>query len=183
MVGLMVLLVVIVSFFAYHRPEALAGIRPTGQNVGSTGILDPSSHDIKITEPSEPGRKGSAIDLHGTFKKAPPEGYTLQIFRVYPNARFTPLRQARIDPKRRKWDALSCDPGGKTGDKRELAVYMVGPGGKVLIDYYSRASQVFYQVRERLIKISSSEDVAWLPAMEIGTPDMVECDRILVEKA
>jgi hypothetical protein len=185
MLGLVLLLIIIVSLLAYHRPEALAGLRPTTtQGSASTSAVampDARSHTVSITAPIK-DTFVTTVNVEGTIDKELPEGYTLWVFRIYPNDDFVPLRKAKIDIRTRIWRALSCDIGGKSGDKREFAAYIVGPSGAAFIEYYFAASRAHKQVRDQLVRLTPNEDIPWPPVIRNGTTDMVDCARVSVQR-
>jgi hypothetical protein len=147
----------------------------------TSGIPDPAAYGVTITQP-EPNKAITVIDVRGTIRKSPPPGYSLWVFRIYPNDHFIPLRKAWINTQTNTWEALACDIGGKTGDARRLAAYLVGPAGAVLLDYYYKAVGVHNPIRDELSKLTG-KDQAWLPLMSVRTPDMVDCVRVPVKRA
>ena len=102
-------------------------------------IVDPKSYGIAITLP-KPGNSPGRVDVHGTFKKKPPEGYVLRVLRVYPNEEHIPLGHAKFDERKGTWEVLNCDIGGEPGDPRDLVAALVGPSGSALFEYFDHAA-------------------------------------------
>ena len=79
------------------------------------------------------------------------------------------------------WQAEQCYIGGKAGDKRYIGVYLVGPGGTALLDYYTKASREHKKLMKQLQDLTD-EEAKYLPLIEKYTPDMVECARVGVTR-
>lgn len=135
-------------------------------------------YGIKIYRPSE-GEKVGIVDVRGTIGKQPPQGYTLRVFRIYPANSFIDIREARIIDG--EWVARECDIGGKAGDKRELGVFLVGPNGEALLEYYAKATDRRKSLLEQLLKARLKANI-YLPPIEKRTLDMIECARVQVER-
>ena len=137
-----------------------------------------ANHRIKITYPNA-GIVGDPIDVGGTIKKMPPDGYELWVLKIYSNDKFTPVRKATIDIENNAWVAHSCSVGGKPGETRDLGAYLVGPSGAALINYYRSAADLHKQTMEQL-RASSGNQADYLPAISARTLDMIECARVSV---
>lgn len=138
-----------------------------------------SSFGIKIEYP-QPGDRVDVLDVRGTLKKAPPAGYALKIFRVYPGSdSFVPIGGGRMSVTAGTWEAYQCDIGGKPGDRRFVAAYLVGPSGMALLDYHAKAVAVHRTTLEQLKNVQGAQE-AHLPPIERRTQDMIECHRVQV---
>jgi hypothetical protein len=86
-----------------------------------TPALLAKNFGIEIEHPRN-GDVVGTVDVRGTLKKAPPDGYTLKIFRIYPGSgSFLSVGDAKVKSEDGTWEAEQCDIGGKTGDRRALA--------------------------------------------------------------
>jgi hypothetical protein len=166
-----------------------------GVALAATGVLlslrnirgpIPKSEDyqVRITHPRA-GDKVDVVDVEGTLSKPLPAGYSLRIFRIYPNSDFLALGQAVIAKKGTgyKWHAAGCDIGGKTNEPRILGVYVVGPIGKFLLDYSKRCNSTHHSTLEQLQKLGATGP--YLPNLNVHDvtdtiPDIVECHRVSV---
>lgn len=148
------------------------GAIPKAQNFG-----------IEIDYPKA-GAEVDIVDVLGKIKKAPPEGYTLEVFKIFPRSQHcAPIGSARITIEKESWEAKRCNIGGKDkpGDPRDIGVFLVGPGGAVLLDYYTQAAQEHRKL-VNLLRDSTGEEGSYLPLIKERTPDMVECDRVSVKR-
>jgi hypothetical protein len=143
--------------------------------------FDPSGYGIKITHPRE-GDEVNTVDVRGTIKKALPENHTLRLFRIYPgSAKMSPIGKATIVLSDGVWTADLCNVGGKSGDRRSIAAFIVGPSGAALIEYYDDAARVHRKTMRELEQLSKQQRDDWLPAIHVDTPDMVECHRVPIK--
>jgi hypothetical protein len=108
---------------------------------------------VKIISPRENERVG-VVNVIGEIEKKVPNGYTLMLLRVYPDAGHAvyPWAEVRLNPDNKRWTVVDCDIGGRKGDRRILAVYLVGESGKALIRYFREASRVHNATNEKLRK-------------------------------
>ena len=144
-----------------------------------TGVIV-STYGIRINYPKD-GDEIETVDVTGTIKKALPDGYSLRIFRVYPGSdRMTPIGKASIDIEKGTWLADHCHAGGKPGDRRSFAAFLVGPSGLALIEYHNEAGQVHRKTLDQLRNASIDGD--YLPAIGARTNDMFECHRVLIKR-
>ena len=101
---------------------------------------------------------------------------------MYPKSdSYVPVGAARVVIERGTWVAEGCNIGGKTGDRRYIGAYLVGPSGSVLLNYYATAERVHKTVMKRL-KNATGEESDYLPLIEERTKDMVECHRVTVRR-
>ena len=139
---------------------------------------------IKIDSPRA-GAEVDIVDVFGKIKKAPPEGYTLEIFKIFPRSQhYAPIGSGRITIEKESWEARRCNIGGKDkpGDPRDIGAFLVGPGGAALLDYYTQAAHEHRKLMNQL-RDSTGEVGNYLPLIKSYTPDMVECDRVSVKRA
>jgi hypothetical protein len=85
----------------------------------------------------------------------------------------------RLNPDNKRWTVVDCDIGGRKGDRRILAVYLVGESGKALIRYFRDASRVHNATNEKLRKFPD-EKIETLPLIVEKTRDMIKCAEVLV---
>ena len=143
--------------------------------------IDPSGYGIKITHPRE-GDEINTVDVRGTIKQALPENHTLRLFRIYPgSAKMSPIGKARIVLSDGEWTAELCNVGGKSGDKRSIAAFIVGPSGAALIEYHDDAARIHRKTMRELEQLTKKQRDDWLPAIPFDTPDMIECHRVPIK--
>lgn len=143
-------------------------------------MLNATVYGIRIEHPKD-GDRLHIVDVRGTIKKSIPQGYGLRVFRIYPGSdNFTPVgSKARIEIEKGTWEADHCHVGGKTGDRRALAAFIVGPSGAALIEYHNEAMRVHRKTLDQL-RAAGGGDGDFLPSIELRTEDMAECHRIAV---
>ena len=138
---------------------------------------DIGKYGIKIATPHEQDEINT-VDVRGVIKSPLPDDYSLRVFRIYPGSeRMTPIGKATIDNAAGTWVAENCNAGGKTGDKRSIAAFLVGAAGVALIDYHNDAARVHHKTRDQLRAANGTEG-DFLPALPVGQPDMFECHRV-----
>jgi len=142
-------------------------------------IPQAEKYGIKIDYPTE-----GIVDIvavGGSLSKPLPEGFTLKVFRIYPTSpeSYIPIADARM-LEGGKWRAERCDIGGRRGDERSIGVYLVGPNGAALIDYYTLARRLRRSTDEVLKAIG--KEGSYLPPIEKRTLDMIECGRVPLER-
>jgi hypothetical protein len=138
-----------------------------------------SSLGLKIFGPRE-GDEVGVVTVHGALTKHPPSDYRLWVIRIYPerqNAMY-PLVEARLLDDN-KWIAESCDPGGVSGSRRRLGVYMVGPSGRALLRYFKDARSAHNRAR-RLVPEEKKDDADIFPLITECTQDMIMCADVFV---
>ncbi len=80
-----------------------------------------------------------------------------------------------------EWIADNCNVGGKSGDRRSIAAFIVGPSGAALIEYHYDAGRVHRKTVLELEQLTQKQRDDWLPALPVDTPDMVECHRVPIK--
>ena len=169
---------------AFVTGAILLGLGVYSWTATKSPSLTPSAYGIKINHPKSGDRIVDVVDVRGTIKKPVPEGFTLRVFRIYPDSdAFVPVGgKARVDMQSGTWEADRCSVGGKTGDKRAIAVYLVGASGSALIEYHTEAARVHRRTIDRLFDATKIEG-EFLPPVGLRTQDMFECDRVPVWRA
>jgi len=146
------------------------------------GRIRASDYGIKIVHPAA-GEHVGAVDVKGTISRPLPDGYLLRVFRLYPGSNnFVPLAKARFTNDGKSWVAENCSPGGKAGDRRALAAYIVGSDAEALIDFHNEAVAVHRKTMDELKK-ATGVDADFLPSVARRTQDMYECDRVQIVRA
>jgi hypothetical protein len=142
----------------------------------------PRPYGISITYP-EKNDHVHITDVKGTIRKRPTD-YSLWLFRVYTDQKYTPVRQINPVEGEQTWQVKGIDVGGTPGENRELRVYLVGRSGQAFLHYYQEASKSHNAVMDNFKVPKDSKD-RWVPP--IGEPfkdlDMIECDRVPVVRA
>jgi hypothetical protein len=133
---------------------------------------------IKIDYPRPNEQVDATIDVSGAITKELPDGYTLRVVRIYSDDSLNPSNRAVVHIP--TWVAPACNIGGKPGELRQLAVFLVGPAGAALFDYFADAARVHNLVRDELRNLTKQDVVPWLPNIKRQTPDMIECARVSV---
>jgi hypothetical protein len=100
------------------------------------------------------------------------------VLRVYPSGDYMPAGGRVEIRKDGTWQALDFDIGGQKGERREIAAYLVGPGGRALLDYYKEAASIHGVARRQLVDMGKA--AAFLPLIIATTPDMLKCDSVHV---
>jgi hypothetical protein len=140
------------------------------------------SYGIEIDYPKD-GDRVDIVDVRGRIKKPLPEKYTLRVLRIYPGSdSFVPMGEARVEIGKSTWVAEQCNIGGRTGDRRSIGVYLVGPDGVVLLNYFDKAVRIHRRVMDQLKDASGKESTEYLPNIERGTTDMIPCARVSVSR-
>jgi hypothetical protein len=145
-------------------------------------IPDPQSFGVEITYPPR-GAGVSKLTVTGRMENINlPPGYSLRVFRHYPGKPdFVPMSEAVINAKTKTWEAGGCDIGGALGDAREIGVHLVGPAGKVLLEYYKLAAEKHREAGKQLERLGGTP--SWAPPIHGRTPDIVECARVSVTRS
>ena len=142
--------------------------------------IDPARYGIKITRPGK-GEEIDVIDVEGEIQHALPDGYSLRVFRVFPGSeRMGPMGRATITLATKKWVADNCSAGGRSGEKRSIAAFIVGPSGASLIDYHIDAARIHRKTMDQLRQATGDEG-EYLPAIRTDAPDMFESDRVAIK--
>jgi len=140
------------------------------------------NYRIEINYPTK-NDEVDTFDVKGTIKKALPENYTLRVLRVYSENRVAPTGgEGWVDPEKGIWEVTGCNMGtiARKGEQRDFAVYLVGPSGKALLDYFGDAGRVHKLAMDKLQK--AGIETEYLPAIRKHTPDMIECCRLSLRK-
>ncbi len=170
MLSLIFLLVIIVAGLAVFRPEALSGQRPivllegTSQNLWRTSKSNEwgikiTSHDnhTKVMDVS------TFFELSGTYEQPVPEG-SLPVFVLYENDYWPAMRPGQYVASNGVWRA-QVSLGGKPGP-RLLLVTVIGKTTQEFVKKY-------WQMGD------SNDD--WR-SLKPPIPDLVECDRVIVNR-
>jgi hypothetical protein len=147
-----------------------------------TSFPKATDFNVAIASPAD-GERVANVTVRGTIKTTKlPSGYTLRVFRHYPNSsEIAPMGDAVIRPDG-TWKADNCNIGGNPGDPRGISVYLVGPSGSALLDYFERCASV----HKALMRVApASPENRSLPAIKAQTltQDMILCTRIDVYRS
>lgn len=174
MVAALIFMICVVSLFAYYRPEALTGVRPTSANFT---VLQAKDFGIVITHPKADAQLNKA-DVGGTIKREIPKGYALWVFREYKDHKFWPVLPCDVNLEKRTWEAPDCDlGGGQSGERRWFSVNIVGPDGTALIEYLKAANKEHRKVCDQL-SLLGQKNFPSSPLLHRRTTDMFECQRV-----
>jgi hypothetical protein len=174
MVAALFFMICVVAWFAYYRPEALTGVRPSESHVV---LPEAKDFGIVITHPASDIQITEA-DVGGTIKKDIPQGYTLWVFREYKDNGFWPVLRCVVNMAKRTWEAPGCDiGGGKSGEHRWFSVNLVGADGAALIEYMKSANKEHKKIRDQLSSLGKT-DLPNSPLIYRRTHDMLECQRV-----
>jgi hypothetical protein len=101
---------------------------------------------------------------------------------IYPDLHnaIYPLVEVRVDDDGRNWTVPSCDIGGRTGERRVIGFYLVGPAGRALFRYYREAAKVHNETNNLLQRAVPETDIKHLPLILERTHDMIKCAEVLV---
>jgi Domain of unknown function (DUF4062) len=166
----------------YFSLDQLRKRRPVQENDGNEYALpETASYGVTITSPP-PGQIEERTDVRGTITRTLPQGFSLWIFRLYDDGRYFPLRECLIRSAVGVWEARNCFVGGRPGDVRWLAVYLVGPDGQALTSFVREAAQVFLPVRDQLAELTGNQRLGFLPTIANRTRDMIELQSIEVKR-
>jgi hypothetical protein len=141
---------------------------------------DIQSYGIRITAP-DPAAPINVTDVHGVFQLIPP-GHELRTLRYYPRQNgFIPNGAIAIDRATNTWRVSGFDIGGQPGEERGIDIALVGPGAKVLLDYWIEANGAHYEVQKALLG-ATGQYGRWLPPITTWPEDLVTCHRLLVKR-
>ena len=130
------------------------------------------SFAAKITEP-EKGLSPDKVKVRGDINRLPPDGYKLMLLRFYADSKFTPLRvevKFRQEGSKYEFYANDCVVGGKHGERRTIAAYLVGKSGQALFQYHEEAVK-FYMAQQ-------TDQNKFMPAITLPTEDMVNLAEV-----
>ena len=144
---------------------------------------DGKAFGIKISSPEETDSV-DVVNVKGTITRKLPENYKLMVLRIYPkegNAIYPLKPEVRIKNDGKTWVAYSCVVGGPrvSADQLKIGIYLVGPSGKALINYFRDAERT-YKSNIKLLKPGAEEDFQSLPHIRERTNDMIMCDEVFV---
>jgi hypothetical protein len=144
-----------------------------------------SAHGIEITSHSNGDNVPETVTVKLKVQKPPPQGYELRIFRIYPHSdELYPTSIARPTDQAKVWEATRCTLGGKPGDERIIAAFLVGPSGQALLQYFHAAGTAHWGTLQELRKVVNNDAAgAYLPVIQTKTQDMVECCRVSVHRS
>jgi hypothetical protein len=134
-------------------------------------------YGIKISYPRDGERIAGLVDVGGDIKRHPPSSYEMCLLRMYPSGDYMPVGRIQLR-KGGRWEAKGVDIGGVKEDRREIGVYLVGPGGRKLLEYFSKAASEHGKARRKLVELKI--DTGFLPLIHGETPDMLKCDSVHV---
>jgi len=77
----------------------------------------------------------------------------------------TPIGKATIVLSAGEWTADHCNAGGKSGDRRSIAAFIVGPSGAAIIKYHEDAARVHRKTKLELERLTKKQRDDWLPAI------------------
>jgi hypothetical protein len=124
-----------------------------------------TDYGIKITFPQDGAEVGKEIEVLGIYEIRPPDN----LIRVFEHSPIThhywPGRYVTFNLKQKTW-AATTRLGGDPNDKRVIVVASMGEAGRALLDYYDKVR---------------SETKQWV-GIRTFTPDIKECDRIIVKR-
>lgn len=152
------------------------------RGVAPRGPLKIAKYGLKITYPEAGDNLDRVVPVRGTFKTLPPNGYEVRLLRIYPKSdAYYPMGHASFKLPEKTWEAPDCDLGGDASDVRIIGLYIVGPSGIVLLEYFKLAESAHRATRNELVKLGGTE-TAFLPLFSkaMKTTDMYECHRIRV---
>lgn len=110
----------------------------------------------------------------GTYRKEPPSQYEARMLRGFPRTEeYYPLEKVTLDKEKKRWKA-ECDLGPSKGAHRFVGIYLVGPSGQALVNYFKDAARVHNPL------VKETPNPAWLPNLKVKTADMVESDTMEV---
>lgn len=152
----------------------------------SKSSLKVSKYGLKITQPIDNDRFDRVVIVRGTFKHMPPKGYEVRLLRIYPKSQeYRPMQRVTLNPSQKTWEAANCDLGtAKRDEVRIIGLYLVGPSGIMLFDYFREAENVHRRTRSELEKLGGTEtDFLPLLAAAMKTTDMYECQHVNIVRA
>jgi hypothetical protein len=144
--------------------------------------LEFAKYGLKITYPEAGDELDRHVNIRGTFKKRPPEGYDVRLLRLYPKSgAYYPMGHASFSSSEKTWEAPECDLGGDSRDNRIIGLYLVGPSGKILLEYFKLAEGAHRDTRNELEKLGGKA-IGFLPLLskEMKTRDMLECHSVRI---
>jgi hypothetical protein len=134
---------------------------------------NPDSLKVKINSPTA-GSNVHNIEMAGTIAKTKlPKDYELRVIKHYSNGGWAPIGSVHIN-KDGTWQSTRCSIGGNPTDSVRVSVNLVGPGGKVIIDYFDQATSV-HEAGMKSAGPLPAGVASHLPPIRNMPPDMLEC--------
>jgi hypothetical protein len=120
---------------------------------------------IKIIFPPEGTKQEKVVDVRGAIAKRLPPGYRLIIMRQYREKvhSYVPTSEATVDADAGRWHANGCNIGGKAGDRRPIAAFIIGPNAQALIEYFHDAEEVYERTLNELGATNNPNVSRYLP--------------------
>jgi hypothetical protein len=166
MLLIIVALIATVAFLAYYRPEALRGDRPA-TNLTTRDEPSIAGISVKITAPRSGDAVPGKFPVEGRFKSVP-KGYELWTFttdRSGLSSRYWPQDRVVTRPDG-TWSSQVYGIGGNPGSRRTFGIFLVGPDGQVLVDYWKNVGRKYVPPGE-----------PWLPLTQLSR-DIQKCDEV-----
>jgi hypothetical protein len=139
---------------------------------GKSKLPTAKSFAAKIIEP-EKGPSADKVKVRGVINRLPPEGYKLMLLRFYADSKYTPMKvevKFRQEDSKYEWYANDCVVGGKPGERRTIAAYLVGKSGQALFQYHEDAV-TFYMTQQ-------TDPNRFMPAIKLPTEDMISLAEV-----
>jgi hypothetical protein len=149
----------IVGMVAYIRKPNLAATPPVADDYG-----------IKILSPP-PGMTVDWFNISGKITGTLPDGYELRLANIWQGGQIRPLN-SKIDSKDNQWLAINCFVNAESGQSFDIGVYLVGPIGSRLFDYFLAAAVVHAPLR------LTAASLGWQPLPAVISPDIVKSDQV-----
>ena len=144
----------------------------------ASALIVAGDYGIRITYPRA-GDEVETVDVQGTITRDLAAGYCLRVFRVYPDHGLVPLTMAKIDMATKSWVANRCHIGGRKGEMRAFAAYIVGESGEALVAFHDVAVNIHSETMEQA-RAAKGAVPKYLPPIAKRTKDMFECAEVRV---
>jgi hypothetical protein len=127
---------------------------------------------VKINSPTA-GSNVHNIVMGGTIAKTKlPKDYELRVIKHYSKG-WAPIGTVHIY-KDGTWESTQCSIGGNPGESVRVSVNLVGPAGKVIIDYFDQATAI-HEAGMKSAGPLPAGVASHLPPIRNMPPDMPEC--------
>jgi hypothetical protein len=136
------LVLIIVSLFMKIREDKLRSQVTTAQRPGA---IDAKLYDVQITVPKSNTSASAPVSVEGKMKKRPPEGIELWLFTAgepHGERSYWPQDKVNINSKT-SWQFTYKPANWKSGDTREIEMFLVGPDGRHLISFYRKTNSQY----------------------------------------
>ena len=149
-----------------------------GYRAKHTVLPNPEDFGIEITSPNKGNTVDEIFNVTMTLEKSLPEGYALQVVRIYSDNRFAPTggEAEKSERQMRTWTAMGCSLSRKP--PTYIRLYLVGPDARALFSYYREATKVHKQAMEMLRNYKVEAE--YLPAIGSRTNDMIPCSDTII---